>query len=371
MNRPSRLRGNGEAQPLELTLERHAMEASTFTDVWQRLVDGLNEQIAMLDEDWTILAVNQAWARQAALYGPGAFMPGTNYLRACREMAAEGLQIALDVVKGMEEIDAGKRLSFRIVYHSIKPETELEHELRIRRFKTGSRTFASVTRYDVTGKVELRKLRKDFSKEVILSQADERRRIGREIHDSTMQLIACLDLKMAELERVSNGSFHETLDEMRELVGETRQAIQAISFLTHPPQLDHGTLPEALEALVKGFGRRTGLDAAFEVGGEGPNKLLAPAIGEAAYRIVQEGLSNVQRHSKASRAVVKLVRRKQHVHVIIADDGIGMPEVVSSGVGLAGMHSRLAEIGGRLTIQSGRPGTTIIASIPAPTDNQG
>ena len=128
MNRPGRLRGDGEAQSLELTLERHAMEASTFTDVWQRLVDGLNEQIAMLEEDWTILAVNQAWARQAALYGPGAFMPGTNYLRACRKMAAEGLQIALDVVKGMEEIDAGKRLSFRIVYRSIKPESELEHE---------------------------------------------------------------------------------------------------------------------------------------------------------------------------------------------------------------------------------------------------
>ena len=73
---------------------------------------------------------------------------------------------------------------------------------------------------------------------------------------------------MAELERASNGSYHQTIDEMRELVGETRQAIQAISFLTHPPQLNHVTLPEALEALVKGFGRRTGLDVAFEVGGE-------------------------------------------------------------------------------------------------------
>ena len=368
MNRPDRIRGGGEPQPLEAGLELPGIESTAVTDMWQRLVDGLSEEIALLDEDWTIQAVNQSWTKAAALYGRTSFVPGANYLQSCRELAAQGLQIAIDVVKGMEEIDAGKRLSFRIVYHSIKPETELEHELRIRRFKTGGRTFASVTRYDVTGKVELRALRKDFSRSVMLGQADERRRIGREIHDSTMQLITCLDLKMAELEHVAPGDFRSTLDDMHELVSETRQAIQAISYLTHPPLLENVTLPEALEALAKGFGRRTGLDVTFEMEGEAWDdpETAYPVLGEAAYRIVQEGLSNVQRHSKAHRTIVRLIRRKQLVHVVIADDGIGMPETVSSGVGLAGMHSRLAELGGRLSIQSGRPGTTIIASIPAP-----
>ena len=369
MNRPVRVRGKGEPQPLEVTLDPTAIAFAAFTDVWQRLVDGLSEQIALLDENWTILAVNQSWARQAALYGPTAFMPGASYMESARDMiAAHGLQIGTDVVNGMEEIAAGKRRSFRIVYRSMQPEADHDHELCIRRFKTGGRTFASVTRYDVTGKVELRALRKDFSRSMMLGQADERRRIGREIHDSTMQLITCLELKMAVLDRVAADDFKSTLDDMHELVSETRQAIQAISYLTHPPLLENVTLPEALEVLAKGFARRTGLDVTFEMAGEewDDTAMVHPVIGEAAYRIVQEGLSNVQRHSKASHVVVRLMRRKQHVHVVVADDGTGMPDVVTSGVGLAGMHSRLAELGGRLSIQSGRPGTTIIASMPAP-----
>ena len=342
-----------------------------FTVIWQRLVDELNEQIALLDEDFTIVVVNRAWAKLAALYTDASFMPGANYLQSCRGMAATGLQIGIDVVKGLEAIAAGRRQSFRIVYHSSMPETDLDHELRIHRFEVAGRTFFSATRYDVTGRTELRRLREDFSRSMMLGQADERRRIGREIHDSTMQLIVCLDLKMAELDRSSHGAFKGTLAEMRELVAETREAIQSISYITHPPPHANETLAVALRALVNGFAHRTGLDVTFETGeGWDDAEVLFPVIGEAAYRIVQEGLSNVQRHARASSAVVQLIRRKRHVHVIIADDGVGMPDHPISGVGLAGMRSRLAEIGGRLTIQSGRPGTTIIASIPAPLTHQ-
>jgi len=368
MNSPVR-RGDGtHLQPLEASLDLAAIDPATLPDIWQSLVDELSEQIALMDEDWTILVVNRRWAKLAELYTTASFLPGANYLESCQVMAASGLQIGVDVVKALQEISAGKRDTFRIVYHSSIPETDLDHELCIRRFAVGGRKFASVTRYDVSRQVELRRLKEDFSRSMMLGQAQERRRIGREIHDSTMQLIACLDLKMAELDRSSQGAFEVTLGEMRELVAETRQAIQAISYLTHPPQLDHVSLPEALQALVNGFGRRTGLDVTFETGGDAwdDTELVYPIIGDAAYRIAQEGLSNVQRHARPSRAAVRLIRRKMHVHVVVADDGIGMPEMVTSGVGLAGMRSRLAELGGRLTIQSGRPGTTIIASMPAP-----
>ena len=134
MNRPVRVRGKGEPQPLEVTLDPTAIAFAAFTDVWQRLVDGLSEQIALLDEDWTILAVNQSWTRAAAVYGRHSFTPGASYLHSCRELAAGGLQIGIDVVKGMEEIAAGKRRSFRIVYRSMQPEADHDHELCIRRF---------------------------------------------------------------------------------------------------------------------------------------------------------------------------------------------------------------------------------------------
>ena len=245
--------------PALVCLDLAASEPAAFADMWQHVVDGLTEQIALLDEDWTILVVNQSWAKVAELYGHFALAPGTNYLQFCRELADTGLDIATAVVAGVEEIIEGKRNSFQLVYHASDPEIGHDHQLYVNRFEVGDRKFASITRYDVTRLIELRQLQKDFSQSVLVGQADERRRIGREIHDSTMQLMACLDMKIGQLKR--NGAaakYDSIIEDMRELVTETQQAIRSISYLTHPPLLDKLTLPEAVEALVEGFGRRTG-----------------------------------------------------------------------------------------------------------------
>ena len=346
------------------SLDLASTQPAALLDMWQHVVDGLTEQIALLGEDWTILVVNKAWAHVAELYGHFALIPGTDYLQFCREMADSGLDIAIDVVAGIEEIIAGKRSSFQLVYRASDPEIGHEHQLCVNRFEVAGRKFASVTRYDVTRLVELRRLREDFSKSVLLSQADERRRIGREIHDLTMQLMACLDMKIGQFERSGPTAVQGSLiDEMRELATEAQQAIRSISYLIHPPLLGKLTLPEALMELVEGFSRRTGLDVKFETIGEA--QTWSPAAEEAAYRIVQEALSNVHRHSNASHATVRLSQREAITHVIIADDGTGMPDHVRSGVGLAGMRSRLSELGGRLFIRSRSPGTAVIASIPA------
>ena len=154
-----------------------AIQPADFADMWQHVVDGLTEQIALLDEDWTILVVNRSWARVAELYGHSALIPGTDYLQFCREMAAGGLEIARDVVAGIEQIIDGTRSSFQLVYRASDPEEGHDHQLCVNRFEVGGRRFASITRYDVTRLIELRRLREDFSHSVILSQADERRRI--------------------------------------------------------------------------------------------------------------------------------------------------------------------------------------------------
>lgn len=351
-------------RPLPAYLDLATTQPATFAKMWQYVVDGLTEQIALLDEDWKILMVNQSWAKVAGLYGHFAVMPGSNYLQFCRKMADSGMDIAVDVVAGIEEIIDGKRSSFQLVYRASDPEIGHDHQLCFNRFEFGGRKFTSITRYDVTRLIELRRLREDFSNSVVLGQADERRRIGREIHDSTMQLIACLEMKLGQLKRSRPNPDQELIiDELREMVTETQQAIQSISFLTHPPLLDKLTLPEALQELVEGFGRRTGLEVRFEMTGK-PQLCSAAAEG-AAYRIVQEALSNVHRHSKARLATVRLVRGKAMTHVVITDDGVGMPEVIRFGVGLAGMRSRLSELGGRLFIRPLSPGTAVIASITA------
>ena len=357
-------RGKPIPTPLLLGLNLAASSPATFAEMWQHVVDGLTEQIAVLDEDWNILIVNQSWARVAELYGHFALVPGTDYLAFCRKMAETGLEIAANVVAGIEEINEGKRNSFELVYHASDPEMGHDHRLCVNRFEVGGRKFASIARFDVTQLIELRRLREDFSSSVLLGQADERLKIGREIHNSTMQLIACLDMKLGQLKRSRPTSDQESLlEEMGELVTETQHAIQSISYLTHPPLLDNLTLPQALEILVEGFARRTGIDVRFDTADD--PQFCCAAAEIAAYRIVQEALSNILRHSKATHATVQLTRRKALMHVVIADDGKGMPHVIRSGVGLAGMRSRLSELGGRLSIVSRSPGTAVIATIPA------
>lgn len=343
------------------------IEPFSFIDVWQSLVDGLPEQIALLDDQWNIIVVNDSWTKTAELYGLFALMPGTNYLDFCREKAAEGHAPARDTVKGLNEIMSGETNSFRIVYNGSERWKGHDFQVCVNRFAVADRTYASVTRYDVTELLELRRLREDFSDSVIRGQAEERRRLGREIHDSTMQLLAGLGLLIAVFRRrCDTVGCQPILDEMDELLAEAQKEIRSIAYLAHPPLLDKMPLADALKCLVDGFSRRTDLQVSFDI--EGDPHFFSPAAEGAVYRVVQEALSNVHRHAKASRATVRIVSGRVMTHVVIADDGIGMPSHVTAGVGLSGMRARLAELGGRLFVYASRPpGTVVIASVPLKT----
>jgi signal transduction histidine kinase len=357
---------DGGISPRRVAIASHigTNEPSALIEMWQQVAEGLTEQIALLDANWTILAVNRAWAKTSALYGDGAFVPGTSYLQPVRNLADQGLEIARNLVAGIEKIDAGASQSIELVYEGSPPEEGHVYQLSINRFKVAGQKLTSIVRYDVTRLVELRRLREDFSHSVIAHQAEERQRMARELHDTTMQLMACLFMKIGQARRVSHlAELPSILDELDHLLGETQEEIRSISFLAHPPLLGKLTLPEALESLVDGFARRTGFDVEFQLVGD--RHASCSAAEGAIYRIVQEALSNIHRHSKAQHAKVRLTGSEKMVHAVISDDGIGMPDVVNSGVGLAGMRSRLAEIGGRLTILSRvSAGTAVIASVP-------
>ena len=334
-------------------------------DVWQHLIDGLTEQIALVDENWKILFVNQSWTKMAELLRSLRLGARNRLFGGSAERERQrGGQSAYDLIAGIEEINQGKRNSFQLDFRSGDPEVGHDYQLCINRFEVSGRKFASITRYDVSRLLELRKLREDFSYSVVKLQEVERRRIGREIHDSTMQLTVCLDMMIGQFKRTcKTEACGPVLDEMRELVAKTQQEIRSIAYLIHPPVLGELTLPEALQALVEGFGRRTGFSVQFELVGE--PQVSCPSAEGAIYRVVQEALSNIRRHAKAKHATVRLRRGTAVTHVIIADDGVGLPAAIKAGVGLAGMRSRLSELGGRLSIRSQSSGTTVIASIPA------
>ena len=268
------------------------------------------------------------------------------------------------VVDGIMEMEKGGRDSFRFFYHGADRWEGHSFELCVNRIELAGRTFATITRYDVTELLQLRKLREGFSHSMIEGQATERRRIAREIHDSTMQLLAGLGLALGQLKRT--GHPNETIDivaEMEQLLGEAQRELLSISYLAHPPLLRELGLAEALQTLVEGYGRRTNLRVSLHVD---PDLEVSWRSAEVAiYRMVQEALSNIHRHAHATDVAVGLYGRRSMVHAVVVDNGIGIPANVRYGVGLPSMRARLAELAGRLAIRSASPGTMLIASLPA------
>jgi two-component system NarL family sensor kinase len=334
--------------------------------MFQQIINGLPEQIALLDAHWNILAVNEAWTKTAAMYGYFDLFPGTNYLDFCQAKSAEGHTPAGLAAAGIAEIEAGARKSFHFIYHGSDRWQGHAFQLCINRIEIAGRTFATVTRYDVSELVQLRQLREGFSHSMVEGQAQERRRIARELHDTTMQLLTGLGLALGQLKRQRRpAATVDIVAEMEELLGEAQRELRSISCLAHPPLLNAMGLTDAVRALVEGFGRRTGLKVSLHID-TGP-EVEWRAAETVLYRFVQEALSNIHRHAHATNGAVALLRRKTMVHAVILDNGIGMPSQIRHGVGLPSMRARLTELDGRLTIRSGSPGTMLIASVPLQT----
>nr|WP_275950742.1 ATP-binding protein [Croceibacterium selenioxidans] len=186
--------------------------------------------------------------------------------------------------------------------------------------------------------------------------------MGREIHDSTMQQLSALGLAVSQLKRTRlPGESLALVDDIEELLFDAQRELRSIAYLAHPPQLSRMDLSEAVRTLVEGFGRRAGLITSFEVEGETDVQWQNARV--AIYRVLQEALSNVHRHAHATQLSVRLIGRKSMIHLIVADNGRGMPVDVSPGVGLLGMRARLAELGGRLIVRKLSPGTAVIGSV--------
>jgi two-component system NarL family sensor kinase len=334
-----------------------------FIDLFQKLIDALPEQIALVDDRWVVLAVNPAWTATASLYGYQELCPGANYAAFCEARASEGHNAARLAVEGIRAIDAGLEQSFHYLYDGNDRWEGHTFRLAINRLEVGGRTFATITRYDVTELIQLRRQREDFGSLLIETQANEGRRLARDLHDSTQQLLVSVDLALGQLRRANRSKeAGKRLEEVQQSLDEVQQEIRSFAYLAHPPVLASLGLRRSLEVLVQGYGGRTGLATTFRF--EGDDDATWPAADIAVYRIVQEALSNVHRHAQAKTLDVGLSCRKSMIHAVISDDGIGMPAIALSGVGVAGMRERLNELGGRLSLRRREHGTSIIATVP-------
>ncbi|MGH2935042.1 MAG: GAF domain-containing sensor histidine kinase, partial [Gaiellaceae bacterium] len=211
-----------------------------------------------------------------------------------------------------------------------------------------------------------RRVARDALQRVVSAQEQERRRLARELHDETGQALTSILLGLHTIEEAEGAEeMKAAVGDVRELVRATLQDVRELAVELRPKALDDFGLVAALERLTSSFKEQTGISLAFQ-STLGPGR-LPPEVETALYRIVQESLTNIVKHSRAGSVSILVGRKGGAVSVVVEDDGIGFDPARTreEGLGLIGMRERVALLGGRLTIES-RPGagTTFVAEVP-------
>jgi signal transduction histidine kinase len=210
---------------------------------------------------------------------------------------------------------------------------------------------------------------RNLSTQVLRVQDDERRRISRELHDGLGQnLIAA---KMIADSFATKPPTQDVITQLNSILEGTVSSVRSMSYLLYPPLLDEIGLTSAAEWLIDGLSKRSDILVKLEIGGA--KRRLPPGVEVTLFRILQESLANIQRHSRASKADIILNFETDRVLLRICDHGVGisaeklreLEERASyAGIGLAGMKQRAQEQGGSFRLSSSPNGTTIEVEVP-------
>jgi PAS domain S-box-containing protein len=238
---------------------------------------------------------------------------------------------------------------------------------------------ASKVARDITGRREAEEARKEaaIAARLLQVQDTERRRIARELHDGVGQLLAAIGMNVsqnleeqAKLSPATARRVHQNLD----LIAQASAEIRTISYLLHPPMLEELGLRFALKSYVDGFAERSKITVESQIASDLGR--LPQEYELSLFRIVQECLTNVHRHSKSPSALVRLSRTPQEITLEVKDNGTGINDELrssivsgaSAGVGFRGMQERVRTLGGTLTVQSNGQGTSVLVALPLAGD---
>ena len=271
----------------------------------------------------------------------------------------------------------GERIDHFETVRKRKDGTQFDIAVTISPIKdsTGRIVGASKVGRDITERRRLERALQEaeLSGRLLQLQDEERRRVARELHDGAGQLLAALSMNIAaiatERDRLSPNVAHR-IDENFSLIDQAVAEIRTISHLLHPPFLDEIGLKSALSEYVEGFAERSKVTVSLDL----PTELgrLPRDVELSLFRIVQECLTNIHRHSGSTTASVRLSRTHGEVELEVTDEGRGINRETqeeffvgkSSGVGLRGMRERVRQLGGTLQIHSNGNGTSIVAILP-------
>jgi signal transduction histidine kinase len=212
-------------------------------------------------------------------------------------------------------------------------------------------------------------------------QDEERRRIARELHDSTAQALSGLKINISTILKQNTlepGISKTLLQQSSAMAEHALNEIRTISYLLHPPILEDFGLESALTWYATGFGERSGIKTQVKV--DPDLGRFSPDLELILFRVVQEALGNIHRHSGSPSAQVSLSRNSKYVRLLVKDEGHGFLENVidskrgilpRAGVGIAGMRERVRQFGGTLEIVSSSKGTLLTVVLPIDEQQQG
>lgn len=337
----------------------------------QGSLDAMTAEIALLDRDGRIVAVNEAWRRSTARLGYGwpQHGVGASFVEVCRQ-AIEAFDEAA-VARALRDLPSGRMKRFSRAFVLGAGAHLRWYQQRITQFQKGAETYFVAAHEDVTEVARAQAALREISGKLLSVQEDERQRIAVELHDSTSQHLVALGLGVARLRRTldPDGRADSVLDDMAGSLDEALKEIRVLSYLMNPPNLERDGLATTARNFVDGFGRRTGLHTAFRL--EGPLEDFSLDVQRTVFRVIQEALSNVHRHARANGVEVELTQTATGLSLRIADDGCGIEEIhtpsfpgAQLGVGISGMRARVEQLGGMLTIGRDGAGTVLRAAIP-------
>jgi PAS domain S-box-containing protein len=341
----------------------------------QSTIDALHAHVALLDEKGIIIAVNEAWRQFAFANGCRDQNSGIgrNYLEVCAGEEAHS------VSEGLRGLIDGRLETFSTVYECSLGGGTFWFQLSMNRFVCNGLLRFVLAHENVTDIKRANHLERRLTGILLRAQDDERRRIARDLHDATVQNLAAIKAGFT-LARPAlatlDGPKREIVAESISLCDQVIQELRTLSYLLHPPLLDEAGLVVAVQWYVRGFTERSGIQIKLEVSdriGRLPSELET-----ALFRVIQEALANIHRHSGSQNALISISRNPGQIVVCVQDEGRGMQElpknvaggVESPGVGIPGMRERLRQFGGRLDIQSSAQGTTVTAGVPLAEERQ-
>ncbi len=361
----------------DVTARRRAEDSLRASEKrFRSLVESLHIGIALLGPQAEVLFANQAALQMFGMPLEDVLGKNSSELGMIA-MYEDGTEMPFPMRPGPRALASGKAVRNEVMGWLRRDSNEILWILAeaVPIFGEDGQLDKLVTSFsDITKRKQAEESLRQLSTRLLQLQDEERRRLGRELHDSLAQSVLAVNLNLAQVARGSAPLGEKSqlaMTKARAVLQEMSQEIRTLSYLLHPPMLDELGLTAAIEEYAAGFSERSGVGLEVEL--QAGFGRLSQEAETALFRIVQESLSNIQRHSGSQTAKIRLRGDAGRVELEVSDRGRGMDQATVErgrsaqsrlGVGILGMRERMAQLGGKLEVESSSAGTTVRAAIP-------